>query len=94
MYVNWLSHGLRSFVSMGQMIRECAEPNCPVCGMPMVLVHVDPRVASFSELRTFRCFACDDIRTTAQKTLRFARVGAVARQPAPKVVPLRRPFAA
>ncbi len=60
----------------------------------MVLVRVEPRVISFSELRTFRCFACDEIRTTEQRTFRFARVGPVARPASAKIIPLRRPFAA
>jgi len=34
--------------------------------MAMVLVRVDPRVASFSELRTYRCFACGDVRAVEQ----------------------------
>jgi hypothetical protein len=33
--------------------------------MPMTLVRIDPRVASFTELHTFRCFACDDLPATA-----------------------------
>lgn len=28
----------------------------------MVLVRVDPRIAAFSELLTYRCFACGDVR--------------------------------
>lgn len=30
----------------------------------MTLVRIDPRVASFTELHTFRCFACDDLPAT------------------------------
>jgi len=44
----------------------------------MVLVRIDPRVASFSELRTFRCFACDDVRTTERPTFLHTRVSAIA----------------
>ena len=29
-------------------------------------VQIDPRVASFAELRTFRCFACGDVRAVEQ----------------------------
>jgi hypothetical protein len=32
----------------------------------MALVQIDPRVASFAELRTFRCFACGDVRAIEQ----------------------------
>jgi hypothetical protein len=46
--------------------------------MSMVLVRIDPRVASFSELRTFRCFACDDVRTTERPTFLRTRVSAIA----------------
>jgi hypothetical protein len=45
----------------------------------MVLVRIDPRVASFSELRTFRCFACDDVRMTERPTILRTRVDALAR---------------
>jgi hypothetical protein len=34
----------------------------------MTLVFVEPRVASFSELHLFRCFACGDMRSIEQKT--------------------------
>jgi transposase-like protein len=64
---------------MAQKIRDHCEPTCPICGISMVLVRIDPRVASFSELRTFRCFACDDLRATEQKTLLFTRVAAIDR---------------
>jgi hypothetical protein len=33
----------------------------------MTLVFVEPRVASFSELHLFRCFACGDMRSFEQK---------------------------
>ena len=45
----------------------------------MVLVRIDPRVASLSELRTFRCFACDDVRATRQQTILRTKVSAIAR---------------
>jgi len=64
---------------MAQMIHNHGEPSCPVCGMVMVLVRIDPRVASLSELRTFRCFACDDVRTARQQTILRTRVSAIAR---------------
>jgi hypothetical protein len=33
--------------------RRSGETNCPVCGITMVLVRIDPRVTLLSELRTF-----------------------------------------
>jgi len=37
--------------------------------MAMTLVRIDPRVTSFTEMHTFRCFACDDLpATTLEKT--------------------------
>jgi hypothetical protein len=39
---------------------------CPICGMVMTLVRIEPRVASFTELHTFRCFACGDVRAIEQ----------------------------
>jgi hypothetical protein len=37
--------------------------------MAMTLVQIDPRVTSFTEMHTFRCFACDDLPpTTLEKT--------------------------
>jgi hypothetical protein len=35
--------------------------------MAMVLVRVDSRVTKFSELHTFRCFACGDVRAIEQQ---------------------------
>jgi transposase-like protein len=61
------------------MIHNQCEPTCPICATPMVLVRIDPRVASFSEVRTFRCFACDDVRTTDRPTIFRTRVDARAR---------------
>jgi hypothetical protein len=29
--------------------------------MPMTLVRIKPKVLSFSEVNTFRCFACGDV---------------------------------
>lgn len=51
---------------MGRKVDDHSAPICPICGMAMVLVRVDPRVASFSELRTYRCFACGDVRAVEQ----------------------------
>ena len=35
----------------------------------MTLVRIDPRVTSFTEMHTFRCFACDDLPSmTLEKT--------------------------
>ena len=50
----------------------------------MVLVRIDPRVASFSELRTFRCFACDDVRTMERPTILRTRVSALPPSPFPR----------
>jgi hypothetical protein len=33
----------------------------------MVLVFIEPRVVSFTELHIFRCFACGDMRSIEQK---------------------------
>jgi len=63
---------------MAHTILSHSEPTCPICGMSMVLVRIDPRVASFSELRTFRCFACDDVRTMERPTILRTRVSAIA----------------
>jgi len=51
---------------MGRKLDDRPAPICPICGMAMVLVRVDPRVASFSELRAYRCFACGDVRAVEQ----------------------------
>jgi transposase-like protein len=42
-------------------------PPCPICGISMVLVFIEPKVASFTELQIFRCFACGDMRSIEQK---------------------------
>jgi hypothetical protein len=42
-------------------------PPCPICGIPAVLVFIEPRVTSFTELQIFRCFACGDMRSIEQK---------------------------
>jgi transposase-like protein len=52
---------------MGRKLDDRPAPICPICGTAMVLVRVDPRVASFSELRTYRCFACGDVRAVEQQ---------------------------
>ena len=33
----------------------------------MILVFIEPKVASFTELQIFRCFACGDMRSIEQK---------------------------
>jgi len=33
----------------------------------MALVRIDPKVLSFAELHTFRCFGCGDVRAVEQK---------------------------
>ena len=42
--------------------------------MAMVLVRVDPRVAAFTELRTYRCFACGDVRAIEQQKTEYTPV--------------------
>jgi transposase-like protein len=63
------------------MIRSYADsslaPTCPICGMSMTLVRIDPRVASFTELHTFRCFACDDL--PARELEKTQQIRAVSR---------------
>ncbi len=39
----------------------------------MTLVLVEPRVASFTELHTFRCFACGDVRAVEQEKAQYIR---------------------
>jgi len=46
-------------------------PLCPICGMAMVLVRIDPRVASFSELHTYRCFTCGDVRAIEHENTNY-----------------------
>ena len=46
-------------------------PPCPICGMVMVLVRIDPRVASFYELHTYQCFACGDVRAVEQQRIDY-----------------------
>jgi transposase-like protein len=59
------------------MIRQLdhcdAPPTCPFCGTPMTLVRIEPRVASFTELQTFRCFACDDLPAAELEKTRAVR---------------------
>ena len=43
-------------------------PPCPICGMSMVLVFVEPKLASCTELQIFRCIACGDMCSIEQKT--------------------------
>ena len=42
----------------------------------MTLVLIEPGVASFTELRTFRCFACGDVRAIEQKKTEAVRAAA------------------
>ena len=42
-------------------------PPCVICGMAMVFVLFEPRVAPFAELLTFFFFACGDVRAIEQK---------------------------
>jgi len=39
----------------------------------MTLVRIEPRVASFTELQTFRCFACDDLPAAELEKTRAVR---------------------
>ena len=39
----------------------------------MTLVLIKPRVASFSELHTFHCFACGDVRAVEQDKTHYIR---------------------
>jgi hypothetical protein len=39
----------------------------------MALVQIDPRVASFAELHTFRCFACGDVRAIEKNKSPYVR---------------------
>jgi hypothetical protein len=45
-----------------------SDPSCPICKISMVLVFIEPRGASFTELNIFRCFACGNMRSIEQKT--------------------------
>jgi hypothetical protein len=64
---------------MAQKIHDPCEPVCPTCETAMVLVRIVPRVVSFSELRTYRCFACDDVRGTGHQRTLLARVSTIPR---------------
>jgi hypothetical protein len=57
---------------MGRKYDDEAAPLCPICGMAMVLVRVDPRVAAFSELHTYRCFSCGDVRAVERQKTDYA----------------------
>ena len=65
---------------MPHKITDHSEPICPTCATVMVLVRIVPRVASLSELRTYRCFACDDLRGTGPQKTMLARVDVIARR--------------
>lgn len=64
---------------MPHKIDDHAEPICPTCATAMVLVRIVPRVASFTELRIYRCFACDDLRGAGPQKTVLTRVNAVTR---------------
>ena len=49
---------------------------CSICGMSMVLVRIDPRVTSFTELLTYRCFDCGDVRAIEQEKTDYVRAAA------------------
>jgi len=36
---------------------------CDICGLPMALVRVTPKLGVLPELRTFQCTKCGDVRT-------------------------------
>ena len=52
-----------NFCRLGTSIDDRAPASCLVCEMPMTLVRIRPKIASFSEVDTFRCFACGDVQT-------------------------------
>jgi uncharacterized Zn finger protein len=52
---------------MAQKDEDHSAASCQICGMQMTLVVVEPRVASFAELHTFRCFACGEVRAIEQE---------------------------
>jgi transposase-like protein len=68
---------------MGRKADDQPVPLCPICGMAMVLVRVDPRVAAFSELHTYRCFACGDVRAVERQKTGY--LPAIAPHPAQRV---------
>jgi hypothetical protein len=49
--------------------------------MPMGLVFIEPRVASFAELHIFRCFACGNVRSIEQKTNPYNQAKAAEARP-------------
>ncbi len=61
---------------MGRKADDQLVPLCPICGMTTVLVRVDPRVAAFSELHTYRCFACGDVRAIERQMTDYAPAAA------------------
>ena len=52
-----------NFCTRGTSIDDRALASCLVCEMPMTLVRITPKIAAFSEVDTFRCFACGDVQT-------------------------------
>ena len=55
-------------------------PLCQICGKAMMLVQIDPRIASFAELHTFRCFARSDVRATERKNTQVVQPAAWPRR--------------
>ncbi len=53
-----------------------SELSYPNCRIPMTLVQIDPRVASFAELHTFLCFDCGDVRAVERKTYAYKATAA------------------
>jgi hypothetical protein len=47
--------------------------SCSICEVPMTIVFIEPRVASFNELQIFRCFACGDVRAIERKEANHVR---------------------
>jgi hypothetical protein len=42
-------------------------PQCPICGIPMAVVFIEPKITSLTELRVLRCFCCGNVRSVQQK---------------------------
>jgi hypothetical protein len=61
---------------MSQKYEDRPASSCPLCGMAMVLVRIDPRITSFTELLTFRCSACGDVRAIEHEKTHYVRAAA------------------
>src|SRR5450631_1624756 len=62
--------GKRGNCRSGRIWRDGQNQFRRMCGiMPMTLVQIDPRVASFAELHIFTCFACGDVRAIEREKL-------------------------